>query len=124
MYANFFNQSLLVHNKFSAWRNSLSRDIHLRARGIVEEFHASLTIGVNLHPRLPIEGATEILHRWHHAVVLHFETFGFVESLEMSATDSLLLAEELWMGIDKDSDRVKDGQFVGLNKMSVVVVVL
>ena len=101
MYANFFNSSLLAHNKITARCDSLRRNIHLRARGIIEEFHTPLTISVNLHAWLPVEGATEILHRWHHTVILHHESLWLVESLEMGVTKSFFLVEELRMGINK-----------------------
>ena len=61
-----------------------------------------MSLSIGLHVGCPEEGATEVLHRWNLAVVVHLESVGLIEGLEERPSLSVVLPRKQIMCIDED----------------------
>ncbi len=81
---------LLIHQHLPVLRHSLHTDVHLLARGVVEELHLGFAMCIGGDIGLPPDGAAEVRHWRNHAIVLRLERGGLVEALEVGAAESLV----------------------------------
>ena len=96
-----FSSVSLINQYLPVLRHSLHTDIHLLARGVVEELHLGFALGIGGDVGLPPDGAAEVRHGRYHAVVLRLERGGLVEALKVGAAESFVaLGGEFAMGIE------------------------
>ena len=96
-----FSSASLINQYLSIWCHALHTDVHLLARGVVEELHLGFALGIGGDVGLPPDGAAEVRHGGNHAVVLRPERGGLVEALKVGAPESFVaLGGEFAMGIE------------------------
>jgi len=70
--------------------HTLHTHVHFLAGGVVEELHLRLALLVRPDVGIPVDGASEVRHRWDDVVVLRLEGGGGVEALKVGAADALI----------------------------------
>ena len=85
-----FSSVSLINQYLSVWRHSLHTDVHLLARGVVEELHLGFALCIGSDVGLPPDGAAEVRHGRYHAVVLRLERGGLVEALKVGAAKAFV----------------------------------
>ena len=89
--SSFFKYSFLfIHQHLPVLRHAFHADIHLLARGIVEELHLGFALCIGGDVGLPPDGAAEVRHGRYHAIVLRLECGGLVEALEVGAAEAFV----------------------------------
>ena len=96
-----FSSASLINQYLSVRRHALHADVHLLARGVVEELHLGFALGIGGDVGLPPDGAAEVRHGGYHAVVLRLKRGGLVEALEVGAAKAFVaLSGEKAMGVE------------------------
>ena len=96
-----FSSVSLINQYLSILRHPFHTDVHLLARGVVEELHLGFALIIGGDVGLPPDGAAEVRHGRYHAVVLRLERGGLVEALEVGAAKAFVaLGGEFAMGIE------------------------
>ena len=96
-----FSSVSLINQYLSVWCHSLHTDVHLLARGVVEELHLGFALIIGGDVGLPPDGAAEVRHGRYHAVVLRLKRGGLVEALKIGAAKAFgALGRKFAMGIE------------------------
>ena len=85
-----FSSVSLINQHLPILRHALHADVHLLARGVVEELHLGFALSIGGDVGLPPNGAAEVRHGRYHAVVLRLECGGLVKALEIGAADAFV----------------------------------
>jgi len=100
-----FSSVSLINQYLSVRRHALHADVHLLARGVVEELHLGFALSIGGDVGLPPNGAAEVRHGRYHAVVLRLECGGLVKALEVGAAKAFVALGGIFaMGVEIYSD--------------------